>query len=742
MVTSRKPYLHLPGEKLDPERWLDELARNVRVQDRDELNRALELSEQAAERVREAPSRWSGPMDSFDTGLAMAELLADLHLDQEAIVAAILYRAVREESLPLSDVRTSFGDRVANLVQGVLRMAAISSITVSQDTVLGQTGSQIENVRRMLVALVDDVRVALIKLAERTCAIRAVKNAPEEKRIRVAREVFDIYAPLAHRLGVGQIKWELEDLSFRYLEPDAYQKIAQLLDEKRLIRESYISDIQVVLGEALERMGIQADVAGRAKHIYSIWRKMQRKRIDFSQVYDVRAIRVLVPEVRDCYAALGVVHSLWSHIPKEFDDYIANPKKNGYRSLHTAVIGPDGRTLEVQIRTHEMHEEAELGVCAHYHYKEDSEADQSELYEKKIAWLRQVLEWQEELGDISGLVDLLRADVRESRVYVFTPDGHVVDLLAGSTPVDFAYHVHTEVGHQCRGARVNGHIVPLTTPLATGDRVEILTGRVGGPSRDWLNPNLNFVHTSRARAKIQHWFKQQSRDENMREGRDLLEAELRRLAIQDVDLEQIAPKVNYRSVDDLYVALGAGDLRLSQVLHAIPGLKPEPEIRPRLKQPASDRKPLQDEVLIRGVGNLLTQLAACCQPVPGDAVRGFITQGRGVSVHRRDCGNLLQLEEDEPQRVIEVEWGRVDESTFPVEIEVLAYDRPGLLRDITSILANEKINVSAVHSSMDEEESCSSMRLMLEIPDIEVLGRVVDKLRQIPNVSDVRRHRA
>lgn len=741
MVTARKPYLHKPGEQLDAGRWLDELARNVRIRDRDELQRALQWSQKAAQQGHEASNRWSGLIDSYDTGLEMAEILAELHLDQEAIVAAILYRAVREESLPLLDVRNEFGDNVANLVQGVLRMAAISSIAVSTDSVLGQTGSQIENVRRMLVALVDDVRVALIKLAERTCAIRAVKDAPDDKRIRVAREIFDIYAPLAHRLGIGQIKWELEDLSFRYLEPDAYLKIAQLLDEKRLIRESYIRDIQLTLGEALERMAIKADVAGRAKHIYSIWRKMQRKGIDFSQVYDVRAVRVLVPEIRDCYAALGVVHSLWSHIPREFDDYIANPKKNGYRSLHTAVIGPDGRTLEVQIRTHEMHDEAELGVCAHYYYKESVEAGDSELYEKKIAWLRQVLEWQEELGDISGLVDLLRADVRESRVYVFTPDGHVVDLLAGSTPVDFAYHVHTEVGHQCRGARVNGHIVQLNTPLDTGDRVEILTGRVGGPSRDWLNPNLNYVHTSRARAKVQHWFKQQARGDNVRQGRELLEAELRRLAITDADLEALAPKVNYHSVEDLYAAIGAGDLRISQVLHAMPDLAPRPQEGPRLRQKES-RPSDPDQVLIRGVGNLLTQLAGCCQPVPGDAVRGYITQGRGVSVHRRDCGNLLQLEEDEPQRVIEVDWGRVDASTFPVEIEIVAYDRPALLRDITSILANEKINVSAVHSSMDAEESRSSMRLTLEISDNEALGRVVDKLRQIPNVSDVRRQRA
>jgi len=379
----------------------------------------------------------------------------------------------------------------------------------------------------MLVAMVDDVRVALIKLAERTCAIRAVKTADDEKRNRVAREVFDIYAPLAHRLGIGHIKWELEDLSFRYLEPDQYKQIATLLHERRLDRERFISDVMGQLRSELQATGVDADISGRAKHIYSIWRKMQRKGLAFSQIYDVRAVRVLVPEMRDCYTALGIVHTLWRHIPKEFDDYIANPKENGYRSLHTAVIGPEGKVLEVQIRTHAMHEEAELGVCAHWRYKGTDVKAGSNQYEEKISWLRQVLEWHEELGDIGGLAEQLRVDIEPDRVYIFTPDGHAIDLPKGATPLDFAYRVHTEIGHNCRGAKINGRIVPLNYSLQTGEQVEIITSKHGTPSRDWLNPNLGYITTSRARAKIVHWFKLQARDQNVAAGKTLLERELR-----------------------------------------------------------------------------------------------------------------------------------------------------------------------------------------------------------------------
>ncbi len=743
MVTVRKQHLQVPGASVDVPAWVDELAARTLIRDRNLLQQAAEAA-RAAEASLPAEQRSGKVPGVFLTGLEMAEILADLKLDQESLLAAVLYRSVREGLLSLDVVRNDFGDEVVTLIEGVLRMAAISALVTTPLPVLGQARAQIDNVRKMLVSLVDDVRLALIKLAERTCAIRAVKNAPEEKRLRVAREVFDVYAPLAHRLGIGQMKWELEDLSFRYLEPDDYQRIASLLHEKRLDREHYIADVLTSLHTDLERMGIQAEMSGRAKHIYSIWRKMKHKGIDFSQVYDVRALRVLVPEVRDCYAALGVVHSLWRHIPNEFDDYIARPKQNGYRSLHTAVVGPDGKTMEVQIRTHEMHEEAELGVCAHYLYKEAEQATRGELYEQKVAWLRQVLEWQEELGDISGLVDLLRSDVEEKRIYVFTPEGHVVDLARNSTPVDFAYHVHTEIGHTCRGAKLNGHMVPLNTVLSTGDQVEILTGRQGGPSRDWLNPNLGYVCTSRARAKIQHWFRQQDRDRNIEAGRDMLEAEMRRLALQKADLNAIAPQVNLRTAEDVFCALGGGDLRLSQVIRAL-GVSVEAETRdlPVPRQAVRPTRPRtrHGDVLIQGVGQLLTQIAGCCKPVPGDSVCGYITQGRGVTVHRQDCINLLQAREEEPERLIEVSWGYGEEQTYPVDVEVSAWDRKGLLRDVLAIVANEQVNVRVINSSTVDEANCVRIRLTVDLQDLESLGRLLDRLRQVPNVSDVRRTR-
>jgi len=593
--------------------------------------------------------------------------------------------------------------------------------------------------------MVDDVRVALIKLAERTCAIRAVKNADEEKRHRVAREVFDIYAPLAHRLGIGHIKWELEDLSFRYLEPVQYKQIASLLHERRLDRERYINDVMEQLRGALGEAGIEAELSGRAKHIYSIWRKMQKKGLEFSQIYDVRAVRVLVPEVRDCYTALGIVHSLWRHIPKEFDDYIANPKENGYRSLHTAVLGPEGKVLEVQIRTHAMHEEAELGVCAHWRYKGTDVNSTSNHYEEKIAWLRQVIEWHEELGDIGGLAEQLRVDIEPDRVYVFTPDGHAVDLPKGATPLDFAYRVHTEIGHGCRGAKVNGRIVPLNYTLQTGEQVEIITSKNGAPSRDWLNGNLGYITTSRARAKIVHWFKLQDRDQNVAAGRALLERELLRMGLQTVDYERLAEKANLKASDDMFAALGAGDLRLAHLINLAQSLvEPERgtqqlELIP-LKS-AQGRPARAGDIQIQGVGNLLTQMAGCCQPLPGDPIVGYITLGRGVTIHRQDCANVLQLGAREPERMIQVSWGPVPVQTYPVDISIRAFDRSGLLRDVSQILLNEKINVLAVNTRSNKEDNTAQMSLTIEIPGLDALSRLLGRIAQLPNIIEVRRQR-
>jgi|AntRauTorckE6833_2_1112554.scaffolds.fasta_scaffold00633_10 GTP pyrophosphokinase len=745
MVKVRKDYTTSGDGTVDIERWIRQIESQTHLENPEQFRRACEMAAAIDLKAVREDRIWAPGTSSFRTGIEMAQVLVELHLDQASLVAAILYRAVREERIPLGDVQREFGDEVAGLISGVLQMAAISTIHHPlKGNVLGQTEGQLDNVRRMLVTMIDDVRVALIKLVERTSAIRAVKNAPEQKRMRVAREVFDIYAPLAHRLGIGHIKWELEDLSFRYLHATAYKKIAKLLDEKRLDREDYIKRVISALQDELGSSGIQAVLSGRAKHIYSIWRKMRRKGIDFSQVYDVRAVRILVPEVRDCYAALGIVHTLWRHIPNEFDDYIANPKENGYQSLHTAVIGSEGKVMEVQIRTRDMHEEAELGVCAHWLYKGMDRGNKSVGYDAKINWLRQVLEWQEELGDISGLADHLKSDVSSDRVYVFTPEGHVVGMPEGATPVDFAYRVHTEVGHACRGAKVNNRIVPLTYPLRTGDQISILTSNKQAPSRDWLNPSLGYIQTSRARAKATHWFKQQNREQNIVDGRAILEDEFKRLSLYDVDLDELARKVNYPAADDLFAATGAGDIRPTHVAHvAQQMLEPKSE-QLDLKLTSKPRKPYDTEsdIQIRGVGKLKTQVAKCCKPLPGDPIGGYITVGRGVTVHRQDCITFLNLKDSELNRIIEVSWGGHPVSVYPVDIEIEAYDRSGLLRDITQALSSSKSDVLAMNTISNKDENTATMTVTLEISSLEQLARLLAQIRNLPNIIDVRRRRS
>ena len=746
MVKVREDYAVTGDGQVDIEGWVQQIASQTHLDNVEQFRRACEKAAEIDLQAFREDRLWASGSSSFLIGIEMAQVLAELRLDQASLVAAILYRAVREERVALEVIRKEFGDEIAGLINGVQQMAAISSIHHPlKGNVLGQSEGQLDNVRKMLVTMIDDVRVALIKLAERTCAIRGVKNAPEEKRMRVAREVFDIYAPLAHRLGIGHIKWELEDLSFRYLHETAYKKIAKLLDEKRLNREGYIRSVIATLQAELKASGIEASLSGRAKHIYSIWRKMRIKGIDFSQVYDIRAVRILVPEVRDCYAALGIVHTLWRHIPNEFDDYVASPKENGYQSLHTAVIGPDGKVMEVQIRTHTMHEDAELGVCAHWLYKGTDKGNKSSGYEAKINWLRQVLEWQEELGDLSGLADHLKSDVVSDRIYVFTPEGHVVDLPQGATPVDFAYRVHTEVGHACRGAKVNGRIVPLTYPLKTGEQVFVLTSKNNvAPSRDWLNPNLGYIQTSRARAKVTHWFKQQNRERNVTDGRAIIEDEFRRLSLHDVDAGALAVKVNYHSAEDMFAAIGAGDLRPAAVANvAQQMLEPKPE-QLDLKLAAQRRKPYDTEsdIHILGVGKLKTQVAKCCKPLPGDAIGGYITVGRGVTVHRQDCLTFLNLQELEPNRIIEVSWGGQQASVYPVDIEIEAYDRSGLLRDITQVLSTSKSDVLALHTVTNRDENTATMVVSVEISSLEQLARLLAQIRNLPNIIDVRRKRS
>jgi GTP pyrophosphokinase len=577
----------------------------------------------------------------------------------------------------------------------------------------------------------------MIKLTDRVHNLRTLGSLSEERRRRIARETLDIFAPLANRLGIWQIKWELEDLGFRHVNPDKYKEIARLIDERRADRETSINKIIERLLERCRAEGIDADISGRPKHIYSIWRKMERKSVSFDQVYDVRAVRVIVDTLAQCYQTLGIVHALWKPIPGEFDDYIATPKDNLYQSLHTAVVSDDGRPLEVQIRTRQMHEMAELGIAAHWRYKEGVKRDP--LYEQKIAWFRSLMDWRQDVVDAHEFMDSMRTDVFQDRVYAFTPKGKLIDLPAGSTPIDFAYHVHTDVGDRCRGARVNGKLVALDFQLQTGDQVEILTAKRGGPSRDWLNPHLGYVKSQRARNKIKHWFKKQDRQANIAQGREILERELRRLSLEDMPLDDVALLFEHDELDDFLAAIGGGDITSQQIATKVIEAEQKREAARQTDVSPDEvvgvRKPQGPAALsVRGTGGLLTTLAQCCHPVPGDAIVGYITRGRGVSIHRRDCANILRSDEEE--RFIEVSWG-TGQATYPVVIKIGAYDRGGLLRDIAAVVAGEGINMSAVNVSTSK--NLATFVATLDIYDVAQLSRVLDKIERLPNVIEVRR---
>lgn len=683
---------------------------------------------------------WSAHASSFVSGLEMADILADLQLDQDAIIAATVYRSVRENKLSITEVAALFGENVANLVNGVLRMAAIRTLRndTNNDVFGKQSEEQLETVRKMLISMVDDVRIALIKLAERTCAIRAVKNASEKSRRKVAKEAADIYAPLAHRLGIGHIKWELEDLAFRYLRPNEYKKIAGLLDEKRLARQEYIEKIVAALNTQIKKNGLNAEINGRVKHIYSIWLKMQRKNISFSEVYDIRAVRIMVENPQDCYELLSIVHTMWRNIPHEFDDYIAVPKKNGYRSLHTAVVGPENKVLEVQIRSREMHEEAEYGVCSHWRYKGiDPDSSQNDSYEQKIEWLRQVLDWHEHLS-ASPLSDDVTEHIEQNRIYVFTPEGHIIDLPKNSTPLDFAYRVHTSIGHRCRGAKVNGRIVQLNYTLITSDQVEILTGKDERPSRNWLTESLGYLNSSRSRAKVRHWFGAQAREQNIIDGRAVFDKELKRLGLNEIKFTELVSILKQKNLNELYASIGSGVISVAQVINAAQKLiTPVNEPQVHIAQKVSNNKGA--DIYIEGVGNLMTTIASCCNCVPGDDISGYITQGRGVSVHRMDCRNFLQLQTDEPERILKVSWGQAPQDKYSVDIIVEAYDRIGLLRDVTILLEGAHINVTAMQTTSNQGAHTVDMKMTIEIKDFTQLSRILAKINQLPNIASAQR---
>ncbi|EPF7651248.1 GTP diphosphokinase [Vibrio vulnificus] len=682
-------------------------------------------------------------------GREMIEILVTLSMDKATLVAAQLFPLVSSGAFAREPLEEHYSKEIIKLIDGVDEMAAIGQLNI---TLEGSAASaQVDNVRRMLLAMVDDFRCVVIKLAERICNLIEVKKAPDEVRRAAAKECANIYAPLANRLGIGQLKWEIEDYAFRYQQPDTYKQIAKQLSERRIVREQYIKDFVDDLSEEMKECGINAEVSGRPKHIYSIWRKMQKKSLAFDELFDVRAVRIIADKLQDCYAALGVVHTKYKHLPSEFDDYVANPKPNGYQSIHTVVLGPEGKTIEIQIRTKQMHEDSELGVAAHWKYKEGSSSGRSG-YDEKITWLRKLLDWQEEMSDSGEMLDELRSQVFDDRVYAFTPRGDVVDLPMGATPLDFAYHIHSEVGHRCIGAKVAGRIVPFTHKLNMGDQVEIITQKEPNPSRDWLNPSLGFVTSGRARAKINAWFRKQSREKNLEAGREILENELAKIGATLKDAEQYAVKrFNVKSADELYVGVGSGDLRINQILNHINALvnKPtaEEEDRQALerlqeagnKAAGSPTRPRKDAVVVQGVDNLMSHLARCCQPIPGDEICGYITQGRGISVHRADCEQLEELRHHAPERIIDTVWGSDVVGSYMLTVRVEAMERSGLLKDITTMLANEKIKIISMKSRLDYRTHLNVMDFELEVTNIEVLTRIMKRVEQIKDVMLVKR---
>lgn len=666
------------------------------------------------------------------TAIEMVEILAELNLDADSLATAYLTPYFINNLVTLETVEEQLGSSIAVLLNGVAQMATISTLAHQ-----GKGTVQVDNIRRMLLAMVEDVRAVVIKLAEQVCHLRNVKNAAEEERVIAAKETADIFAPLANRLGIGQLKWELEDLSFRYLHPNIYKNIAKQLDDKRLAREAYMEDMVAQVKSRLSEAGIEAEVYGRPKHIYSIYKKMAQKNYEFDQLFDIRAMRIVVQRLQDCYGALGIVHTNWRHLHKEFDDYVATPKQNGYQSIHTVVFGPEGKTVEIQIRTSDMHQDAELGVAAHWMYKEGALPGRGSGYEQKISWLRKLLQWQEEVVDGSDLAQELKNQVVEDRVYVFTPRGDIFDLPLGATPLDFAYYIHSNVGHRCIGAKVFGKIVPFTHQLSTGDQVEILTQKQPNPSRDWLNPSLGYIKSSRARAKIHHWFKQLDRDKNLSAGKEILDNELQKLDLNYRDLAPAIKRFNFKELDDLMVAIGAGDIRLNQMLNFVTD-RPEEEPVIRFKTPTKVTGD-NNGIVVDGVGSLMSHVAKCCRPVPGDEIIGYITQGRGIGVHRDDCDSFDNLKIQHPERVISVSWSDDIHNSYALSIRIEASDRSGLIRDISVVLANEKVNVLNMNVNTVDDNQIAIFTMQIEVHDLSGTNRVLSKLHQIEGVHSAKR---
>ena len=675
-----------------------------------------------------------GLSSAMDEGREIAEIVAPLGLPRELLAAVHAYPLFRDNFLSSKDLQNN---ELRDISRFVIGLQQLNQFSLPEHWQPGEALAvrQSEALRKMLLAVVSDVRLVLVRIAEQLFRLRRAKEAPRDMQQALALEAREIYAALANRLGVWQLKWELEDLAFRYLEPDTYLEIALTLKEKRAEREEFLDKVQETLKRELNDQGIAATISGRPKHIYSIWRKMRRKDRGIESLFDIRAVRVLVDDVGACYAALGIVHNLWSYIPGEFDDYIANPKDNNYQSLHTAVIGPEGKTVEIQIRSNEMHRHAELGVAAHWRYKEGGGLPAA--FDHKIRFLRQLLE---PTNDGADLLDQIRDDFFEDRVYAVSPKGDVVELPANATPLDFAYHVHTQVGHRCRGAKVNGRIVPLTYRIENGDQIEIITGSQSRPSRDWLSPKLGYLAGARARSKVRNWFRQQDRDQHQRQGHEILDRELARLGVKDLATDRVAKQLKLKDTDALCVSLGAGDLTSASIATALQNLRGmELPDRIRTRRPSKKKDSEPDRVAVSGIGDLMCNFARCCRPVPPEPIVGYITQGRGVSIHRQDCGNFLGLNQRSPERIVEISWGQQESGSYPVDLTLHAFDRSGLIRDITSVLADDHANVTDLKSHADRKSMQVIMEISIEISDLPTLSTAITRLEQLRNVVSVRR---
>jgi GTP pyrophosphokinase len=704
-----------PGEEL-----LARLSAGYKDEERKAIAAALDLAIEARDRDTRVRPR----------GIDVASIVHSLRVDAMTVQAALLSDPYIRDTQDPKLIETRFGPVAAELVRKVNWLNTFDEYRAGGI----KEPNQAELLRSMLLAVVNDVRAVLVKLAYRLQRLRVLKDQDETLRHRIALETLDLFTPLANRLGVGQLKWELEDLSFRYLEPDEYKRLAKSLAVNRAQRESFIHGFMGELRHELERAGIHARVFGRPKHIYSIHKKMERKDVPLEELYDLHAVRVIVEDVPTCYTVLGAVHSRWLHVPKEFDDYIANPKENGYQSLHTVVVGPEGRPVEIQIRTEAMHAFAEYGVAAHWRYKEGGK--QNAALDRNINALRRLLESKDE--DDRSILESFRSELFEDQIFVLTPKGQVIRLRKGATPVDFAYAIHTEVGHRCRGAKVNGRMVPLTHALQSGEKVEILTAKHGGPSLGWLDSHLGYIRTGHARNKIRAWFRQQDHEKHLRAGKAILDREKQKLGARNVELEELAQHFHLPRGDDLLLAIGRADIAPAQVANALklPEDHPHPHHPPARKAVPTGK--VSEEITIQGVRNLLTHLSRCCEPTPGVPIIGYVTLGRGIAIHRQDCENILRLPAEKHGRLIDVAWGTEPEA-FPVEIEVRALDRKGLLKDITHILAAEHINIVRTNSFTDPKDRSVIMHITAEVADLGQLSQALDRIGEVHNVVEARR---